>query len=98
MQRYAFLLKRHCYRQKKAKKELNNPKSTIAYRLSLVTYHLKYVPLQSDLGESLRIPARQCVNSGVFGRAQRFVNQCLMYPPAEGFVPSGTLVRLAAGS
>jgi len=31
--------------------------------------------LQSDLGERLRIPVKCCVNSGVFGRAKRFVNQ-----------------------
>ena len=31
--------------------------------------------MQSDLGERLRIPVKCCVNSGVFGRAKRFVNQ-----------------------
>ena len=27
------------------------------------------------IGERLRIPTKCCVNSGVFGRAKRFVNQ-----------------------
>ena len=31
--------------------------------------------MQSNLGERLRIPVKCCVNSGVFGRAKRFVNQ-----------------------
>ena len=31
--------------------------------------------MQSDLGERLRIPVDGCVNRGVFGRAQRFVNR-----------------------
>ena len=35
----------------------------------------KAVPLQSDLtGIVLESPQDECVNSGVFGRAQRFVN------------------------
>ena len=34
--------------------------------------------MQSDLGRDLESPLRYCVNSGVFGRAKRFVNQCLM--------------------
>ena len=34
--------------------------------------------MQSDLGERLRIPVKCCVNSGVFGRAKRFVNQCFL--------------------
>ena len=34
--------------------------------------------MQSDLGERLRIPVKCCVNSGVFGRAKRFVNHCFL--------------------
>ena len=32
------------------------------------------------IGERLRIPAECCVNSGVFGRTKRFVNQCFKKP------------------
>ena len=45
---------------------------------SLLVSRLIVVPLQSDLGRVLESPLRYCVNSGVFGRAKRFVNQCLM--------------------
>jgi len=49
------------------------------------------------IGERLRIPVNLGVNSGVFGRAWRFVNPWFN-DPRQGILPTGAFVRLAAGS
>ena len=59
----------------KDNKQLKKYKSNV-FRTAKARVLIKYVYLCSPIiGERLRIPVNQGVNSGVFGRAQWFVNR-----------------------
>lgn len=57
----------------------------------------KAVPLQSDLGRGLESPLDWSVNSGAFGRTQRFVNRQPEILKEQWFW-KGAYVRLTTGS